>query len=459
MALPAIIAIVDKIKTSGSRMKPVLYVSHSKRGLFYYNDASARYRCVFPAEERIANGDSAHAIHFSQINKIQLDDYRKIIFHRPQYSFKLKRIVKSSKNRKIDFWVDFDDLLFCPELSDSSAAVQSGKMSPALAKKQAKRYLKALRLFRNCQVSTDELAEQLQTRISTFDSGNNESAKDTIKISYNKVPERWVKQAKIIPASERLEKKIIRYLPGTSHHKHDFAHIEHFLAELLHENPSFHLNIIGELEFDTSLFPSKQISQTDFQPYEQLPSLINDSWIIIAPLVDNVFNRCKSGLKFWESGAFGIPVISSPLRDIERFKNKGLCISDDLEEWKQYIHLLGNHEHYSEASIQALQTSNSCIFWEKGGNNRSDYRLSYLTLTAEFGPRWPADWLNPTSMNYSPLNDKEKWECSALTLAQLTRESANQIRKDKPFRKGIFKRKLRKLLNSPVDFFKDSKIF
>ena len=438
--------------------KPTLFVSHSKRGLFYYNDASARYRCIFPAEEIIANGGQAHAIHISQIDKVTLSDYKTIVFHRPQHSAKLKRAVKEAKKEQIETWVDFDDLLFCPELSESSAAVQSGKMSASVANKHAKRYAKALALFKNHQVSTDELADQLALHL-----GGKLETENTIKISYNKIPERWVKQAEFIPAEERLKKKIIRYLPGTSHHKHDFAHIETFLATLLHNNPSYHLNVIGELEFDHDKFPKDQISTTPFQPYEQLPGLINDSWIIIAPLVNNIFNRCKSGLKFWESGVFGIPVISSPLRDIKRFENPGLCISNDLEEWESYIHSLENTTQYKKVSNQALKTSNKCIF-----NNPADgqnKRLTYLTLTSIFGPRWPAKLINPASEDMlkikSKLTDIVKMNINTATESEnstLSQKAAIRIQSDIPTAANKTLRKTKKLFKSPKSFFSDIQI-
>jgi hypothetical protein len=432
--------------------KPTLFVSHSKRGLFYYNDASARYRCIFPAEEIIANGGQAHAIHISQIDKVTLSDYKTIVFHRPQHSAKLKRAVKKAKTQKIETWVDFDDLLFCPELSESSAAVQSGKMSSSLAKKHAKKYLKALLLFNNIQVSTEELANALASQSCI------NSKRLNIKVSYNRVPERWAKQAEIIPAEERLEKKIIRYLPGTSHHKHDFAHVEIFLAELLHKNPHYHLNIIGDLEFDYESFPKGQISTTPFQPYEQLPSLINDSWIIIAPLVDNIFNRCKSGLKFWESGIFGIPVISSPLKDIERFENKGLCISNNLTVWESYIKQMEVIQTYDEASAQSIHAASTSFFKQ----NTRNHRYAYFKLTSILGPRWPGTLINPTSKTYSQAITELKLanQEGAIVISDELRVKASIIiKQDKPRGSSRLQRKFKKLIYSPIEFIKDSALF
>lgn len=446
-------------------MKAVLYVSHSKRGAFYYNDASARYRCVFPAEALIAQGQTAHAIHFSQINKVCLTNYKKVVFHRPQFSHKLKRIINRLKKKQIECWVDFDDLLFRPELSETSAAVQSGKMSASLAKKHAQTYQNALKLFTKVQLSTDELAKHIAAIM----------PKMRINITYNKIPQRWVQQLEAPTntqsledkARTRLQTKIIRYLPGTSHHKHDFAHVEIFLAELLKKNPHYHLNVIGDLEFHHNDFPENQISRTPFQPFEQLPNLIDDSWLIIAPLASNIFNQCKSALKFWESGVFGIPVISSPLPDMERFKNKGLCISDDPLAWKDYILELEDFHTYLTASREAYAAAQQAVIPYSEDKEGKNHRLAYLKLAYQYGPRWPADAVNVTTENFLRVKEefleyikiKSHDEKSIHEIEQLNKEIKNLYERDVPDKTNRSYRKMKKLVRSPKQFFKDSKWF
>lgn len=450
-------------------MKPVLYISHSKRGAFYYNDASARYRCVFPAEALIAEGQPAQAIHFSQINKVRLTNYKKIIFHRPQFSHKLKRTLNHLKKNQIEYWVDFDDLLFRPELSKNSAAVKSGKMSANLAKKHAQAYQKALKLFTNSQVSTDQLAHHI---------GEIMPKMHTV-VAYNQIPQRWVDQL-ITPINAqtledkvkaRLKTKIIRYLPGTSHHKHDFAHVEKFLAELLKQNPHFHLNIIGDLEFRHNDFPENQISRSQFQPFEQLPNLIDDSWLIIAPLTNNTFNQCKSALKFWESGVFGIPVLSSPLPDMERFRNKGLCISDDTLAWKDYILELENYPAYLTASQEAYTSAHQAVFANSKDKAHKNHRLVYLKLASQYGPRWPADAINITVENHQRINEeyfaqlnlKLKEKPNQKKRIQENKDYSEKInniyQNDIPPQTNRAYRKIKKLVRSPKQFFKDSKWF
>ncbi len=450
-------------------MTQVLFVSHSKRGEFYYNDASARYRCVFPAEYMNEIGLQSHVIHFKQLSKISLKQYSHIIFHRPQYSLKLAYYIRTLKRRGITTIADFDDLLFEPKLAIHSPAVLSGYMSLGLAKKHAYSYKKALHLFQYGWVSTESLAKQM----------NSSHPKVQVTVCHNKVPSRWARLQQTTPATERLQNKIIRYMPGTSHHRHDFQEIESILANVLDKNPDIHLEVVGDLTFNTSNFPKGQLSKQSHVPFEQLPEVIASSWITLAPLQNNIFNDCKSGLKFWESGLFGVPVISSPLADIHRFENTGLHISDNLELWLSFIEKMKNPDHYLQASDNAKKSAYTAVF----GNTTVDPRLSFiqaqfsrknppevhrghqqLYMCATFGPRWPSITLDPTH----PLNIPAKnlardtaifnKSYDDITVKNLRKNGIRRTLLDGPTQKHIMRRKLKKLWLSPADFFKDMRI-
>ncbi len=453
-------------------MASVLFVSHSKRAAFYYNDASARYRCVFPAEHLNELGITCHVIHFTQIHKIQLHDYSHVIFHRPQYSLKLKYYLYKMKRLAIKAIIDFDDLLFNPQLAKQSAAVQAGYMNLRLAKKHATAYSKALQLFDHAWVSTKPLAKQLKISYPCI----------KITVCHNKLPKRWAKLQAQTPWQERLKNKVIRYMPGTSHHKHDFEKIEQTLITLLNNNSDIKLEIVGDLKFNIDNFPTKQVSQQSHMTFEQLPSVISSSWLTLAPLQDNIFNQCKSGLKFWESGLYGVPVISSLLEDIERFKNSGLCLSLEQGDWIDYIEKMKKPDNYQAASEDAYTFSGKALFSKNildsrltGLNinvnkkpekieNHDDAYIQQLIMCAKFGPRWPAICLNPADQQYQQANEtldnlkRTNNKFSTTDITKLKQEELDKIKQDKPTKKHKVIRKAKKLWNSPYDFFKDMKL-
>jgi len=450
-------------------MTQVLFVSHSKRGVFYYNDASARYRCVFPAEYMNEIGLQSHVVHFNQLSKINLQQYSHVVFHRPQYSLKLAYYIRTLKRHDITAIADFDDLLFVPELAIHSPAVLSGYMSLGLAKKHAYSYKKALQLFECSWVSTETLAKQMKSS----------QPKIQVTICHNKVPSRWATLQRATSATERLENKIIRYMPGTGHHRHDFQKIVSILAKVLNENPNIQLEVVGDLNFNTSDFPKDQISSKGHVPFEQLPEMIASSWLTLAPLENNLFNDCKSGLKFWESGLLGVPVISSPLADIHRFENTGLHISDNLDLWLAFIEKMKSLDSYLQASDNAKKSANAAVF----GDSTADPRLAsiqaqfshidppevdrnnqQLYMCATFGPRWPSIVLDPThSLNVPAKNLAQNTRLFNKSIddnsvKKLKESGASKTSQDGPTQKHILVRKLKKLWLAPADFFKDMRI-
>jgi|GEM_PF-840894 len=450
-------------------MKKVLFVSHSKRGSHYYMDASARYRCVFPAENLHQLGITAHVVHVSQISHINLSDYQYLIAHRPQNNRQLRHYIAQARAAGVICIADFDDLLFTPDSADQSPAVLSGTMPVREAKRQAGKYKEGLALFDRCWVSTMPLVEKVNKYFPEME----------VTFIPNKIPQRWA-TVEMLPAQERLQNKLIRYLPGTSHHKHDFALIEALLCRILRENPDIHLEVVGCLDINEDKFPPGQLSRLNFMIYEDLADEIARSWITIAPLSANKFNRCKSGLKFWESGIFGVPVISSPLPDAERLKNDGLIICNSPDEVIATVADLQDKEKYLNASQCAQKAAQQAVL------NETDERISYLnitalitsanTVTAEnwqqnkfqsnymtalYGAEWPAKLLDPTTPEQNQVAKSLK---NIPEVSSVEAEEVETYRRKAEQRKSMdmnhvktsrVKRKFRKLYRTPGMFFRD----
>ena len=434
-------------------MLNTLYVSHSKRGAtHYYLDASARYRCVFPCEQDDTH-HTRHCIHFDQIGNIDLSNYQNVIFHRPRFSRKLKRIVKKLNHLKIKAIVDFDDLLFNPEYALQNPTYLSGKMTTAHAIKTAHQYFKALRLFEFAQTSTDPLSQHIKTVHPLC----------IIETHYNKVPERWVNSTPIVPAKERLKNKVIRYFPGTSHHTSNFKQAIETLKIILDKNPNIKLEIIGDIQIPTGIFSTQQFKQLSHCLFEELPAIIAGSWLTISPLEKNEFNQCKSGLKFWESGCFGVPVISTPIPDMERFDCKGLLLSHNHKDWITNINSMNDECHYLQASNSLLELTLTCVL--KGSEQEQyNYESIQILMCAEFGPSWPAIKINPTHPQFEGANSTYKSVISKSPVLiknkarskEVKHKSAEKIKEYlKKTKKNTAQRKFKKLKNNPRLFFSD----
>lgn len=327
-----------------------LFISHSRQRGAIYNDPSVRYRCVFPAETLNAVGDIADVVHVTQVKHEMLAAADVIIFHRPRISRTFRKIFDLANKFGKVCWADFDDLLFNPALAAFSPPVISGVMSEAAAVQNAQDYWAALSLFENVIVSTTRLRAEL---VEVF---------PHVKcvVSFNRVPARWVMQADIRQAAERLQRKIMRYLPGTSHHDGDFAGVAQVLSLFLKQHSDAVLEIAGPLRFELDA-PAHQLRRVKYVPYEYLPHLITDSWVCLAPLHENRFNACKSGLKFWESGLFAVPVIASPLPDYARFAGDGLFIASEPDAWLQALNQLSNAENYLLAANAAQSAAGQAL--------------------------------------------------------------------------------------------------
>lgn len=434
-------------------MQKSLYISHSKRGsTLYYLDASARYRCIFPCDQK-EDGHLKHCIHIDQITLIDLTQYQTIIFHRPSMSWKLKALLIKLKRLNIKAVVDFDDLLFVPQYALQNPTYLSGNMSASYAKSATKNYLKALKLFDFVQTSTEPLTAQVKAIHPDC----------SIETRYNKLPQSWVELTPQIPAEERFKNKVIRYFPGTSHHTTNLKPAIETLKLILNTNKDIKLEIIGDIHIPEETFPKSQFKKLPYVTYEELPKSIANSWITISPLEVNEFSQCKSALKFWESACFGVPVISNKIPDMQRLECSALLLSDNHEDWLTYINQLKNLDNYIKVSESAYKKSTDCIY-VNDSCNKHNYSKIHLLMSAKFGPTWPAIRYNPTHHQHNSclellqkINIVENTnDITQKTIEQLTAEAT--ILSDELFSldyKNKKYKKLKKLKNNPKLFFTD----
>ncbi|WP_221798789.1 hypothetical protein [Oceanobacter mangrovi] len=328
-----------------------LFVSFSKRGINYALDASVRYRCIFKAEQLRSRGNQADIIHIRDIRKIHLPDYTTVICHRPFWCRELSYLFRHGTRLRLKLLADYDDQLFRPDLAADSPTVQNDRESLQTARRQSKLSRKALRKFAHCQMSTTHLIDSAMKVHHLCD----------YEFVPNTLPSYWVDMYAAVEPLERLQQKIIRYFPGTANHTANFVLVENFLSQWLGQNPDVILEVVGNIRINTDKFKPHQLRQRAFVDFNLLPTLIRDSWVTIAPLDKNSFNECKSGLKFWESGVFGVPVIACNNTDMERFRNDGLLLSANTRDWEEFLEHLKVPDNYCSACSAAHRAAMSAV--------------------------------------------------------------------------------------------------
>ncbi len=138
---------------------------------------------------------------------------------------------------------------------------------------------------------------------------------------------------------------IVAYAGGGSHGP-DLATVASALLNILERyGRRVRLHFYGTEPPENLLeHPSVQWTPLDLRDYAQYAGYLYDlqADIFIAPLADNLFNRCKSAVKFLEYSACGAPGIYSRLEPYERLvehKVNGLLAATP-QEWEDGLALL-----------------------------------------------------------------------------------------------------------------------
>jgi SAM-dependent methyltransferase/glycosyltransferase involved in cell wall biosynthesis len=274
-----------------------------------------------------------------------------VVFFRTPYSQFVDEYFQYAKSVGIKNYYDIDDLVFDDNLKYFHRAYNT--LSAEDKKNYNEDVIQYCNFLKKCDSGifpTDPLMRE---------------AKKILKECWV-IPNTWnnyqLKISQSVISSKKINSsnKIIGYFSGSSTHDIDFLESESAILRIMKEYKNVTLRIVGELKLNEkfNVF-SKRIERIQFVNYTEMLKLVSECWINIAPLeLNNIFNECKSELKWFEAAIVKVPTIASPTEPYKNLIKNGIngFLASSEEQWYNYLKiLLNNINEYNKIKNSAYE--------------------------------------------------------------------------------------------------------
>ena len=274
-----------------------------------------RYRVLNKAEQLRSLGYQVKVVNHSQL---RLEDGQiafLIVIYRCGDSPILQELVRVAKHFNRTVLYDIDDLVIDTKYTDQLAYTQ--QLSPGEKANYdggVHSYGRMLRLCDGVITTTKALAEELSNYQTTVLLNRNLASEELVLLS---------EQANLPKATSQKVK--IGYFSGSITHNENFQLIKPALKLLLERYPHVELHLVGYLDLPEDLAPfKKQIVTHDYVAWNELPGLIREVDINLAPLTQTIFNEAKSEIKWIEAALVGVPTVASKIGSFSEMIQDGL---------------------------------------------------------------------------------------------------------------------------------------
>ena len=285
-----------------------------------------RYRVLNKAEQLRKHGFAVKVVNLSDFQLSMAQNASHIIIYRSPVSPELLRLCHLAKEYGKPVFFDIDDLVFDTVYTDQLSYTQG------LNSVEKGNYDAGVRnygyMLKNCDgaiTSTNQLQEELYKYQSKVLLNRNLASDDLIAIS-----SQYIKDYSQI--SDIVK---IGYFSGSISHNENFELIKPAIKQLLTKYSNVQLHIVGILDIPQDMKPfENQIVTHDYVDWDKLPALISEVDINLAPLVNSIFNRAKSEIKWIEAALVKVPTVASKIgafSDAIIDGETGLLATDD--EW------------------------------------------------------------------------------------------------------------------------------
>ena len=283
-----------------------------------------RYRVLNKAEQLRKHGFKIKVVNLSEFELTQAQNASHIIIYRSPISPELLRLCHLAKEYGKPIFFDIDDLVFDTLYTDQLSYTKG------LPHHEKENYDANVRnygyMLENCDgaiTSTNQLQKELKKYQSKVLLNRNLASDELISIS-----SQFLKDY-----SQVSDVVKIGYFSGSISHNENFELIKPAIKQLLKKYSNVQLHIVGILDIPKDMKPfENQIVTHDYVDWDKLPALISEVDINLAPLVDSIFNRAKSEIKWIEAALVKVPTVASKIgafSDMVIDGETGLLATDD----------------------------------------------------------------------------------------------------------------------------------
>jgi len=267
-------------------------------------------------------------------------NYRVIIFYRCPWNQRVNKsiILARELNKKVLF--DIDDLVIDKKYTKLIPFLKT--LKPKEKKIYDDGVKKMRRTLLHCDgaiTTTKVLANELKKYVPKVFINHNVASEEMWELSKN---------ALITKSNKTNGNNVtIGYFSGSITHNSDIEMIKPALIKILKEYDNVKLLFLGELTLQENFINyTEKIINKKFTDWRQLPKIISNVDINIAPLENTIFNQAKSENKWVEASLVKVPTIAS---NIGSFKNSirhnetGL-LCDNINDWYISLKTLINNQ-------------------------------------------------------------------------------------------------------------------
>lgn len=297
-----------------------------------------RYRITHEIEQLNAGYLTTSLYYYENLDPHIVRNFRVIIFSRCPWTEKVDKAISLAKSLNKAILFEIDDLVFDTKYTNLIPYIQKN-LSPSeklIYDNGVINMGKTLKLCEGAITTTKIIAKELKKYV------------PKVFINYN-VPNEEMWKLSI----EALESKkinnddiIIGYFSGSITHNYDFEMIKPVIIKILQNFKNVKLFILGFLDLSDDLKDlSSQIIRKSYINWKELPKIMSNIHINIAPLENYFFNSAKSEIKWVEAALVKVPTIASNIgvfKDVIINKKTGILCTTNEDWYNELQNLITN---------------------------------------------------------------------------------------------------------------------